>query len=294
MAYSTSDIILAVKRKGAFPAASSDLFSTTDFLDFAYEELLSTIVPLIADINEDYFIEYADITVKAGLASYRVPSRVSAIRDIQVVSTSNTVKPLTRLWEEDRTSIDNNQQGYFVKGNQIILSPTPTSSSGTLRLVYVRRPSKYVPVINCAQIISIAGTTIIVSALPSTMTTGTLIDFSQKNNPYDILSMDIVIASTSGTTLTFNSLPSDLIVGDYISLANESCVPGIQEELVPILIQAILSSCLLSKKDDQAKIELQKLEQMKMQVLDLLTPRIKTSDNKIHSRNTLLSYFRGQ
>lgn len=197
-----------------------------------------------------------------------------------------------RLWEEDRSSINNNQQGYFIKGNQIILSPTPTSTGDTLRLVYVRRPSKYVSVSDCAQIASIVGTTITVSSLPSTMTNGTLIDFSQANSPYDILSMSSAISSASGTTLTFSSVPTELVVGDYISLAGETCVPGIQEELVPVLTQAILCSCLSSKKDDSVKLELQKLENMKMRLLDLLTPRIKTSDNKIHSRNSLLSYFR--
>jgi hypothetical protein len=292
MPYTITDIISAVKRKGSFPTSSTDLFSTSDFLDFAYDELLSTIVPLLSEINEDYFLEYLDITPTVGQSTYRMPSRSSSIRDIQIVTSSGEVNSLRRLWEEDRTSIDDNQTGYFIKGNQIIISPTPKTSADKIRIVYVRRPSKYVATSSCAQIISITGNTIVVSALPTTMTNGTLIDFCQSKNPYDILLMSEPIASSSGTTLTFANVPSDLIVGDFICLQSESCVPGIQEELVTLLVQAILCSCLLSKKDSQANIEIQKLEQMKDTALDLLSPRVKSAENKILNRNSLLSHFR--
>lgn len=293
MAYTTSDIISAVTRKGSFPQSSTDLFTTQDFLEFAYEELLSTVIPLVSTINEDYFIEYLDLDTIQGVSNYRLPSRASAIRSIQLID-KTIIMPLVRLYEEDKTSTDNNVKGYFVKGNTIILSPTPSISeqSKTLRIVYIRRPSKYVQPSDCAQIIDISGTTITVASAPNTMANGILVDFSQKESPYDILEMGTPIASISGTTLTFNEVNPELKVGDYISLATESCVAGIQEELVPILIQAILCSCLLSKKDDQANIELQKLENMKVSTLALLSPRVKTSDNKIINRNSLLSHFR--
>jgi hypothetical protein len=198
-----------------------------------------------------------------------------------------------RLYEEDRFSTTTGPQGYYIKGNQILLSPLPTSSGDTLRLAYFRRPSKFVLTTACAQITSIdtINFQVVVASLPSTMTSGS-VDFVQADSPYDILSMDNTISGTSGTTMTFTSLPDDLAVGDYVCLAGQSCTPMIPEELIPCLTQAALCVCLASKKDSSVKLELEKLEQMKTSIVNMISPRTKSNDVKIRNNNSLLNYFR--
>lgn len=286
----TTDLIASVKLQGSFPTSDS-LFSNANFLSILNLEMQKEISPLLSKINEEFFLQTKSLPTIASKNLYRIPARAigSGLRDVQLLS-GTAITPLVRLYEEDRTSLSNNTQGYFLKGNQVELSPMPTNATDTLRLVYFRRPSKLVLPAACAQILSIdtALSQIVVSALPSTMTTGTLVDFSQSKSPYDILEMDYAIVSVSGTTLTFTSIPDDLAVNDYISLAGESCVPGIPEELIPILVQASLCTALSSKKDQSVELELQKLEQMKITVLSMLAPRVKSNDKKIINSNSFL------
>lgn len=293
MGLTTTDIINSIKRRGSFPA-SNTLFSNSDFLAILDEEMVNTILPLFSIINEEYFVEYHDVTLTPGTSGYRIPTRAVGVtlRDVQLISGTN-ITSLIRLYEEDKTSTDNNQQGYFLKGNKVIVSPTPTQAE-TLRMVYFRRPSKFVLPSACALISSIdTGTNqVVVSSVPSSMTTNVVVDFIQANTPYDILSQDAVISGISGTTISFTSLPSELAVGDYICLANQSCVPCIPEEFTPILIQAALCICLSSKKDDSAKFEIQKLEKMSQYLVDLVAPRVKSGDKVISNKNSLFNYFR--
>lgn len=292
----TTDLINSIKLKGSFPT-TNDLFSSSDYLSILTDEMLTQIVPILNKIQEEYFLEYKDHSVTSGTASYRIPKRAiaSQLRDVQLISSAGEVTALQRLYEEDKTSTTNGPLGYYIKGNQVILSPTPTSSTDTLRLAYFRRPSKFVATSACAYISSIdtVNNQVVVSSLPSTMTSSVVVDFVQGSTPYDILSMDASISSVSGTTVTFSSLPTDLAVGDYFCLAGESCLPMIPEELVPLLTQAALCTCLSSKKDKSAEFEIQKLEQMKQTLLSILEPRVKSDDTKIRNSNGLLNYFRG-
>lgn len=285
------DLISNIKLQGSFPTSDS-LFSNANFLTLLDLEMSKEVVPLLNKINEEYFLTTKSISVTANKNLYRIPARAvgSALRDVQLLSVGNSITPLNRLYEEDRTSLSSNQLGYFLRGNQIELSPNPTATANIIRLLYFRRPSKLVLPSACAQVQSIDTVLnqVVVNAVPSTMTTNTLIDFIQANSPYDFLDTDISITGISGTTISFSALPDDLAVNDYISLAGEACVPMIPEELVPILVQAALCTALSSKKDKSVELELQKLQAMKDNILSMLTPRVKSPDKKVINRNSFL------
>ena len=294
MSTTTIDIIDSIKRKGSFPT-SNELFSNTDYLNILNDEVLTQIVPMLVKLNEEYFLTYKEYSVASGTSSYRIPSRsvASGLRDVQLIDSAGNVQSLIRLQEDDRTSNTNGPRGYYLKGNQVILSPSPTSSGDTLRLAFLRRPSKFVLPSACAVIQSINTTLnqIVVTSLPSAITVNSLVDFVQAESPYDIIEFDYSISNISGTTLTFTSIPNDIVVGDYISLASQSCVAMVPEELIPVLVQAALATCLTSKKDTQAKIEIEKLEQMKQVMTTIFSPRVKSNDIVIKSTK-LLNYFR--
>ena len=287
----TTDLINLIKLQGSFPSSDS-LFSNANFLSILDMEMSKEVVTILNKINEEYFLTQKHIPLVANTKLYRIPSRAvgSALRDVQLLSSTNVITPLNRLYEEDRTSLDNNKIGYFIKGNQIEVSPMPTSAADTLRLLYFRRPSKFVLPSACAQITSIDTVLnqVVVLSVPSTMTTSTQIDFVQANSPYDILEMDSAITGISGTTISFSSLPEDLSVNDYICLASQTCTPGIPEELIQILTQAALCTALSSKKDKSVELELQKLTQLKQSYLEMLTPRVKSNDKKIVNKNSFL------
>lgn len=291
----TTDLINDIKILGSFPT-SDELFSNNNYLRILDREMSNQIVPLMTKINEEYFLSYKDVSVASGVSEYRMPKRAvgSVLRDVQMIDSAGNITPLMRLNEEDKYSTTQGDLGYSIKGNQIILSPVPTSNAYSLRMAYFRRPSRFVLTSACAQVVSIDTVlnSVVVSNVPSSMSANVLVDFVQSESPYDILSIDSVISSVVGTTISFSSLPSDLAVGDYICLAGESCLPMVPEELVPLLSQAALCVCLSSKKDKSVELELQKLEQMKQTVINMLSPRVKSDDQKIKSRNNLLNYFR--
>jgi hypothetical protein len=294
MGTTTSDLISSIKIKGSFPTAN-DLFSTNDYLSILNDEMLNQIVPLLAKVQEEYFLAYKDYSVAVGQELYRIPKRAtgSSLRSIQLISSTGSVVPLQRLFEEDKTSLNGSgANGYYLRSNQVAVSPVPTAATDTLRLAYFRRPSKFVTPSACAQITAINGNIVTVASAPVTFANGILIDLVQGDTPYDLLSMDLPIASISGTTLTFTSVPTDLAIGDYVSLAGQACVPMVPEELVPLLVQAALCICLTSKKDMSAQLELQKLQAMTESSLALLEPRVRSNDQKIKSSG-LLGYFRG-
>lgn len=291
----TNDLINNVKIRGSFPTAN-DLFSNPDYLSILSDEMLNQVVPVITKINQEYFLTYQDTVTVANKAEYRFPRRAigSTLRNVQTIDSGGNMVELPRLFEEDNYSTTQGDVGYYIKSNMVILSPTPTDSSLTLRMAYFRRPSKFVLPTACAQIISIdtANNQVTVASLPSTISNNIQVDFVQALSPYDLLQMDSPVIGAAGTTLTFSSLPEDLTIGDYISLASETCVPMVPEELIPFLVQSGLCICLSSKKDKSVELELQKLEQMKETIINLLSPRVKSADVKIQTTNGLLSSFR--
>lgn len=295
MSTTTTDLISEIKILGSFPA-TNDLFSNSDYLSILNREMLSVVIPVLNTVNQEYFITYQDTVVTSGTDTYRIPKRAigGTLRDVQLIDTAGNVQNLKRLFEEDKTSTSSGLNGYYLKGNNIILSPTPTNSSDTLRQVYFRRPSKLVATSSCAVITAIdtVNNQVTVSATPTSMTTGTSIDFVQGESPYDLLNTSVSISGVSGTTISFTSLPTELAVGDYLCPAGESCLPMVPDELVPMLVQAALCVCLSSKKDKSVELELQKLEQMKQSIISMLVPRVKSDDVKVFNRNSILNYFR--
>lgn len=292
----TLDLIDNIKIRGSFPTAN-DLFSSSDYLQILNDEMMNQVTPLITKLNAEFFLAYQDTTIVVGTNTYRMPKRAvgSLLRDVQIIDSSGNVQSLPRLFEEDKYSLSQGQLGYYIKSNQIILSPTPQQSNQTLRQSYFRRPSKFVLPSACAEIVSIDfdNKTVEVASLPSTFNSSADLDFVQGSSPYDLLDMNVRFAGAAGNTLDFTSLPSDLAVGDYVCLAGESCVPNIPEEVIPFLVQAALCICLSSKKDKSVELELQKLQQTKQSLVDMLSPRVKSNDVKIKNNNSFLNNFRG-
>ena len=287
-------MIANIQLKGSFPTAA-DYFSSADYLSILNDESMSVIVPLMVSVNEEFFLEYSDQATVSGQANYRIPKRsvVSGLRDCQLIDTSGNVTQLARLFEDGKTTVASQARGYYLKGNQVVLSPTPTDSTMTLRLAYFRRPQSYVLPTACAQVsaINTVSNIVTVSSAPSTFATGVLLDFVQGATPYDTLAFDQAVVGISGTAITFSSLPTGLALGDWLSLSTQTCVPGIPEEVVPLLVQAALVTCLSAKKDNAVSVEKDKMERMAQNLLRILAPRVRDNSVKINNLSGPMSRF---
>lgn len=288
----TLDLISMIKILGSFPT-TDDLFSQADYLAILNKEMQSQVTPMFQSLRGEYNLAYFDIPITANVDTYRIPRRAigSKLRNIQII-TGTAVSELPRFFEEDRRSITDGQSGYYLKSQQIVIQPKPTITRDTLRLAYFRRPSDFVLPTSCAQIVAIGATTVTVSSVPTTFGASVLVDFVQVLSPYDALAIDLPIVSIAGMIITFTTIPADLAIGDYVCIGGETCTPGMPQEVVPFLTQCALVTMLTSKKDSSAPLEITRMKQMRDNIVDLMSPRVASSDVKLVTRNSLLNYRR--
>lgn len=292
MSYTTADLISAIKAIGSIPT-NQNLFQTADFLRFANHELQINLVPMVMSTREEYFVADKDYDVTSDQASYAIPPRAIAqrLRDVQLIDSSDNVSSLAQLNPSEVSSLSNGDAGFYLKAGNVVISPTPSATVDTLRLVHFRRPNALVETSDCGQITDITGLQVTVDAAPSTFAIDVEIDFIKDNPGFECVEIDQPIASLAGNVLTFTTVPTDLAVGDWVALAGESPIPQIPAELHPILAQMVAIRCMAAqgKTTKDAK---ETLDEMKHAALTILSPRVEGENKKIRNPNSLLNYFR--
>lgn len=290
--YTTADFLTSVRMRGSIPTStsSSNVNNTTNLLAMGTEELHIKLLPLIMSVREEFYVTSKDYTITASQATYALPSRASGmvVRDIQIVDGSSiySLRPIDP--DLISTTSTGSVEGYYFQHNNIVLYPTPGSTSGTLRVRYFARPSRLAATSACAQITAIdTGTfTATVAAVPSSWSTSTPVDFIKASAPYHNPAVDQSPASTTSTTLVFTSLPSDLAVGDWVALAEYSPIPQIPHEFQPLLAQMTVVKALEAVGDREgAKAAKTDLDLIQANAIQLITPRSHSDPRKVVGRN---------
>lgn len=261
MAWTTSDLLTAIKNSQMFPDASSNSLSSESLLQFATEELYMTILPMIQGLREKYYEKYIDTDYTVLTPSLTIPSRsvgqtLSAIQYIQAnsVRALNPIDPNAIL----TTQATNVPLSFYFENNSIVFYPPPSTSNGTIRMRYYQRPNRLEQISNCAQITAFnSGTGVVTCNVPQTWTTSLSYDFIPKGasqaTPY---ALDSVASSvTSGSSMTFSLSATDAAkvqVGDWIALSEYTPIPEIPFELQSVLIQAVCCRGLAALNDQSA------------------------------------------
>ena len=308
--YTSTELLIDVKRKSFVPI-SQITFSDDDLLSMADEEIQTGIVPFIMSVREEYLVDYQDITIDANNRAYEIPSRAigAKLRDVTVlINPLSTNQPnersLPQINAEDavyNNSFNNflSTQAFFLRDNQVILSPNSTNFGGqTLRLYYFKRPNRLVPTSSCAQIVSIITNTAVINLIPTAFGNGNTIsiisDVVKAKPPFKLLTMDITLSiDTTTNTVTF---PADIstygiTVGDYICLSGESPIAMIPVEVQSLLAQRVAVKLLASMGDDKNfQIATNRLVEMEHSIRDLLSNRVEGANRKCVSHfNTFSS-----
>lgn len=278
-----STALSQLRRKASLPD-SQDLFSDSDLIGFFNDENLSVVTPWLNQQREEFFTTYKDFTVTSGTQFYSLPSRAfqGKIRDVQVIENGNT-RSLNRYWEEDRGTLGS--EGFFVVGNKIELTPTPVRSF-TLRVLFDRRPSTLVPVLDTARIASIDtnNSQVTVESAPSTFLTGVLVDLISSDSPH-AADDDVTITAISGLTITLSSMPSNLQVGDYVQIAGQTPLIQLPIELANVLVQAVTIKIYESlQKYDAMKAATEMMGVQMRGLGDALNPRVAGESKKVYAR----------
>lgn len=257
----TADLLLeSIQRSITYPTNQEQL-EDDDLLAFADEEIVSTILPVITSLRQEYLVVNKTIDLVSGTSHYRIPQRGlgRTIRDVIFVDASGVRTSLPLIAREKAhtyqptSSTTGTPQAFYLENDYIVIVPTPNNSAEDILVPYPLRPSKLVKLAEVGVVDSfnlVAGTVVITVAL-SSIATSTPVDIVSYTSGNIIKTMDITPTNVSSTTITFTAadLPSDLAAGDYICLAGESPVVPVPEEALVALSRAVQNRVLESIGD---------------------------------------------
>jgi hypothetical protein len=185
--------------------------------------------------------------------------------------------------------------GFYFMGDQIKIVPTPNSSGITLNKIYPLKPSSLVETSAAGKITARSGATLTLDQVPSTFVANAMIDIIQGKQGNRIYNMDVSITSVSGFQIVVSSAATEVAIGDYVSLACQSPVVQLPDEVFPYLVFLTAKRCLeaISDFEGAAAIDKECLIRKKNCEM-LLQPRIEGESIKIMNRSGLIRGYRGR
>lgn len=301
----SSRLINSIKRRAMTPN-DQNTFSDEDFLDMLNEEMQYFGVQHLLSTYEEYLVEYIDYDLKKDVQEYEIPSRAigNKLRAVFFVDTGGNFYELSRIALEDLPQFVDYNTGYssynnslfYIQNNKIILiDEVPFSDKGKLRMYFYLKPSKLVKESDVATITNFDTSTglVTVTGFQDDFNNLPTLDFVKAKSPNKVVNFNITPTSVnaSAKTLTFDTddLPSDLSNGDYVTIAGESPVPQLPEELHGILAQRVAVSSLESLGDFEAmKIAQQRLQMMEQSTLSIIDNRVESANEKVRPNTSAL------
>ena len=310
----TTDFLKDVKNAITVPTYQAR-FDDNDLLDLANGEIVSTIVPMITSLQEEFFVVPEDISVAAGDTRVQIPYRAAGriLRELHYLQGTNEYNlPRYSLTESFRWTSNTSGEpcGFYIQGDFVYLVPVP-DSAGTLKTWYYLNPSMLVSTDRTNTIDSVTNYihptdplqnkfyVTVSAAIATNIVIGSLVDITQFRAGYRIIYKDLRVTNKSNRDIyleddTNNFSATNLITGvvanDSISLAEETSIIQLPREATGVLISAtavqVLQALAIPEHLKIAEADLQKkIIACKM----ALAPRVDGESVKIINRNGLLS-----
>lgn len=299
--FTSEELIKSVKRRANIPDSQA-MITDEEILDFANEEMLLNLVPLVISKHEDYYTINQTIPTISNQYAYPIPYRAlgNKIRELAYLDNDRFV-PLHRV-SIDQITDSYNQLNYasalrfyILNENVVIDSQTQNIQFSELCFFFDLRPNMLVLSEHVAVITAINSTTgeITVSSTPDDFSAGLKYDFVKLNSPHRVLNFDVVASNVdiANNIFTFDptDLPSELQVGDHVCLANQTNLVNAPSELHVMLAQMVAARVLESIGDvDGLKLANDKLGKMEQNTGLLIDNRVTGSPIKCSSRNKFL------
>lgn len=292
-AYTATAQIASAKRRGWIPDSTG--LTTADLLGLFNEEQRVYLTAVLKSVREEYLVREADhdVALVAGQSRYRVPTRCvgAALRSIALLDSQSNPIPLTRVEPENdwRYPGTGSPCGYKLRGGTVQVLPVP-SGGGTLRLGYLQRLSTIVDAEECGEITAInTGTHAVTFNAADTVPDDFLLtaryDFVRGSSGFETLAIDQAPTALAANVLTFSSLPSELAVGDFLALAGETPIPQVPVECQYLLAQRVVVKILEATDSPRVKAAKAMLDEMKADVMALLSPRVTASSRVVVNPN---------
>lgn len=151
----STDLINSIKRRIAVPG-SQMTYEDEDFLALLNEELVSSLVPEVISLHEEFFTFSEVIPLVSGKKRYNIPERAIGmkIRSIFFQDNSGNLYEMAQINSDDQGYFSqsfsnagvNFLSKFFFEGNEIVLPVYGdyTNPVGSLRVVYYLRPNQLV------------------------------------------------------------------------------------------------------------------------------------------------------
>lgn len=286
MDYTSTGLITQIKRRALIPT-SQNLFSNSDLIDMLNEELQNRIVTYIMSVREDYLLDYEDFTQDGITKEFTIPynavgNKLNSVSLYDNISTDINIRFIPRL----ALSQINDLFGYYLESNKIKINPRAIKN-GYIRVYFYRRPSEIVATTSVGQISSVSSNvSITCGSLPNTITTGTEIDIVSNDSPFETIKT-ITAGIVAGTTINLTDT-SDIETGYYVCLKDQSPFPGIVQDVIPLLIQAVVVRIMEYMGDTNGlQAALLTYAQMQSDNRNLISPRVDGQPKKIVSSRRL-------
>ena len=301
----TADYLLnGLKNRGVFPASQS-LFDDTEILNTADDIIMSTIVPIIVSLREEFPVTKSYQNIVDGQEEYTIPYRAIGriLREIKLVGdVISSKRKLTQIGigDEHYFRSSSTPQGFYLKGDKVVLVPKPAVTGNQLELWWMMQPGLLVPAVKAAQVISYAAnigdpllTDIVCVSVPSDWTGTPTVDFIQGKQGCQTIGYDVAttLVNVVGSTIQVATadVPTGLVAGDWIALERESPVLQIPDEMYHLLESHIAQHLLTSLGDFEGAERLQKeMDAEETRIKLLLAPRVQGEPKKIINRSGLL------
>jgi len=301
--FDTRNLIAGVKRRGSIPE-NQNLYTASDILAMADDELRSVLFPMLMNLQEEYFVTSTDHTMVDGTTEYAIPASAISmkLRDVTGIFDGETEVSLPQLSQDTVYDFNNSitssvssptrgRLGFFLRNNKVKVFPKEVPAA-TLRLHFYRRPNKLVETTAAGQITSINTTLKLLTLdnVPSTWTAGDNVCSLDAQPGFDLHVETRALVDVSAPNIELADV-SDFVVGDWVCLAGESTIAQIPVEAHAILEQATTVRALLAQGDAKWQDQEFKLDKMVKAFTEMTAGRVTGEPKVIVDHSSLTNYI---
>lgn len=254
--YTTTALLTNVKRKCQIPTGDTKL-SDANILAIADEEMRSYVIPNLLQTGQDYYSTQCTIAIVANQQDYLlpIPANASTIVNVGVVLANGRIQPLHRVatdhidqWASDTGTIP---QEYAIQGNRIVVLPTPTDATASLRVQFEESPGRLVATTDCRLVTGVAGSVISFgSAPPAAWTATSIVSCVMSGPPFGTRWGYADVSAVGATDVTVGTpmwgdvadTSYSTMYADYVCAWNETCVVPLPEAWHPVMLYAASST----------------------------------------------------
>jgi hypothetical protein len=307
MYYLAEDLINSIKVRTLAPI-SQVTFSDDNILMFANEQVMTSLVPLIMGVREDFMSRFIDYPLVANQEFYLVPERCvgDSLKDVIYIDSNGGLTPLPRYDSYDLPVFGLQGMmpyGFYMNGDYVGIMPSQNSPTGKLRLWYYTAANKIVPTIQCAKItsVTVSGNNTVYAVnndISGLAAVGSLVDCVAGRSPFVNRVENATVVAIDASSITVAT--SDLVniagvanpsVGDYWCVAQTTPIPQLPKEFHPVLAQEVAVRLMEGLADEQKMAAANAtLTQMKQAMFNLITPRVENAPEQFTNRNSLAAF----